>query len=105
MKTQILTDEFQRQYVVRYVLTFVDDEGNRRMISPMQGRNTFETASTAQERLDAILNPKTNSKHVLEQCYGDVSKVAVRPCKCYPGHFDPLQYYFDFAPTEGKAEK
>lgn len=95
MTTHILTDDLKRQYVVRYVITFIDDEGNRRMTSPMQGRNTFETAQMAQERLEAITNPKTNSKHVLEQCYGDVSKVAVRACKCYSTHFDPMQYYFD----------
>ena len=95
MSMQVLTDDFKRQYVIRYVITFIDAEGNRRMTSPMQGRNTFETARAAQERLDAITNPKTNTKHVLAQCYGDVSKVAVRPCKCYANHFDPMQYYFD----------
>lgn len=38
-----------------------------------------------------------NSSSTLDKYSGDVQ---VRPCKCYPGHFDPIGIYFDMPDLE-----
>lgn len=77
--------------VVRYVVTHINKDGYRALIDPMQGRYTCATPEEAQCRLDAIM--AVNSKTKLEEFFG--LPLEVRPCNCYPNHFDPIGGYFE----------
>lgn len=82
--------------VTRYVITHLDKQGHRIMSAPArQGRYTHETAAEAQ----AVLKSMTDNSDpaTLRQVHGSQARgtYAVRPCECWPGHFDPQTYYFD----------
>lgn len=80
--------------VTRYVVTHIDRDGMRRLFGPAQGRFTHETAEEAQAHIDAIIN--NNGAQTLHDVYGPQDlKLEVRPCECWPGHFDPVGIYFD----------
>jgi hypothetical protein len=79
--------------VIRYVVTYVNADEQRTLASAAQGRNTHETRGEAQRRLDAML--ENNSSTVLASVYGANPRFEVRPCPCWPGHFDPKGVYFD----------
>lgn len=77
--------------VTRYVVTHVNRDGMRTLISAAQGRNTFATEAEAeQHKADILAN---NSHKTLRELYG--FPLEVRPCPCYPGHFDPQNVWFD----------
>lgn len=81
--------------VIRYVVTKVDKNGMRTLAMAAQGRNTYASAEEAQTWLDAMRNSPHNSAQTLQSVYGDVTKMEVRPCECWPVHFDPKGVYFD----------
>jgi len=83
-------------YVIRYVATVPCKDGiGRTMMLPAQGRNTYATPEAAQAWIDSYLT--NNSAATLDQ-FG--REVQVRPCKCYPGHFDPMNVWFDLPDME-----
>lgn len=79
--------------VVRYVITKVGKDGLRTLAQAAQGRYTYATDAEARAVLTAILS--NNSVSTLQSVYGDLSKMTVEPCNCWPGHFDPMGVYFD----------
>jgi hypothetical protein len=80
-----------QEYVVRYVITHVGKYSMRTLAQSAQGRYTYATEAEAQTMIDAMM--ANNSRATLESVYG--LPLEVRPCKCYPGHFDPQSVYFD----------
>lgn len=79
------------QHVIRYVATLPCEDGvGRTLMNPAQGRHTFPTPEACQSWIDSYL--ANNSAAILDSIGRDVQ---VRPCKCYPGHFDPMEAYFD----------
>lgn len=78
-------------YVIRYVATVPCKDGiGRTLMLPAQGRHTHATPEEAQSWIDSYLA-------TLDQFGRDVQ---VRPCKCYPGHFDPMNVWFDMPSME-----
>ena len=78
--------------VTRYVVTHIGRNGLRTLTFGAQGRWTFATQEEAQARLDVLLSSNRGGK--LTEVFG-VSAFEVRPCACWPGHFDPKGIYFD----------
>lgn len=78
---------------IRYVITYVNKDGMRKLVGAAQGRNTFATPSEAQACLDAITG--NTSASTIAQIFGSDPRFEVRPCPCYPGHFDPQSVWFD----------
>jgi hypothetical protein len=79
--------------VTRYVPTYVNKRGERTLMRPTQGRYTFETAEAAQAWISAVI--ANNDADIISQIWGDKANFAVRPCACWPGHFDPKGVWFD----------
>ena len=80
--------------VIRYVGTYLIDDGRpRRLIGPAQGCLTFETYAEAQTYIDAVTS--SNGSDTIRQVWGDNPRFEVRPCPCYPAHFDPQTCWFD----------
>lgn len=79
--------------VTRYVATYVNKDGMRTMMSAAQGRNTHATAAEAQAWMEAVT--ANNSADTIKQVWGDNPRFEVRPTACYPGHFDPMNVWFD----------
>lgn len=82
-----------RASVTRYVGTYVNKDGERTLMTPAQGRNTYATAEEAQAWVDAVT--KNNGSDTIKQVWGDNPRFEVRACPCYPGHFDPQTVWFD----------
>jgi len=83
-------------FITRYVVTYVNRDGMRQLAHAQQGRHTYATADEADAWIRAAL--ANNSRETLESVYGGaagVASLAVRPCACWPGHFDPVGIYFD----------
>lgn len=81
-----------RESVTRYVATYVNKDGMRTLMGAAQGRCTFMTPDGAQAWIDAVTN--VNSAETVRQNWGDDPRFEVRPCPCYPGHFDPQTVWF-----------
>lgn len=79
--------------VTRYVATYVNPDGRRTLMQPAQGRFTFATESEAAAWLAAVTS--NNSAGTVRQVWGADPQFAVRPCPCWPGHFDPQTVWFD----------
>lgn len=79
--------------VTRYVATYVNKQGYRTLMQAVQGRFTYETEAEAAEWIAAVT--KNNSADTIRQIWGDDPRFEVRPCPCYPGHFDPQTVWFD----------
>lgn len=82
--------------VTRYVVTHVNREGMRTLSAPAsQGRFTYATHEEAETALGNITG--NNSANTLAQVFGPqaLGTFEVRPCPCYPGHFDPMNVWFD----------
>lgn len=90
MTTPYEKDEHGRSYVVRYVVTHLNKNGNRILADAQQGRNTYATSQEAEHAIE--MRMKNNSLDTLQSVYG--LPLEVRACKCYPVHFDPMEYYF-----------
>ena len=84
------TDEFGRRYVIRFVVTH-QRHGARRLAHAQQGRCTYATKEEAQHWIDTAI--EVNSVERLNDLFG--LPLEVRPCRCYPVHFDPMQYSFE----------
>lgn len=80
-------------YVIRYVVTHINQDGMRTLCGPAQGRMTNETAGEAQDLMDAMMKNNRMEGDLLAGVYG--LPLEVRPVKCYPRHFDPMEIYFD----------
>ncbi len=81
------------QSVTRYVPTYVNDHGERTLMTPAQGRHTYATPEEAQAWITAVTG--NNSASAVRQIWGGNPRFEVRPCPCYPGHFDPRTVWFD----------
>lgn len=81
------------QAVTRYVPTYVNKEGMRTLMRNAQGRDTFQTAQEAQDWIAAVT--ANNNADTIKQIWGDNANFEVRPCLCWPGHFDPKSVWFD----------
>lgn len=81
-------------YPIRYVVTIIGKDGIRTLFDHMQGQYTYATPEEAQARCDVF---RANSPSTIDGIYGPNAHqtMAVRPCECYPGHFDPVGCYFD----------
>ena len=77
-------------FVIRWVITHVNSDGLRTLVSAAQGRNTYENSETAEKQLAAM---RENNR--LERYFPNPETLAVRPCECWPIHFDPKGVYFD----------
>lgn len=77
--------------VKRWVLTHLDKFGDRVVMSPVQGRYTYETREEAQVRLDNML--KNTSGDTLLQVFGKKPDFRVDCVSCWAGHFDPVGIY------------
>lgn len=86
--------------VIRYVVTHVGEDGLRTLTFPAQGRNTFATRAEAEAAMRALLDVERNGNDIAG-VYGAqaVGTFQVRPCECWPGHFDPKGIYFDDVET------
>lgn len=83
----------ERPSVTRYVGTYINRDGMRTLMTAAQGRHTHETESQAKAWLDAVTT--NNGGDTLRQVWGDDPRFEVRPCRCYPVHFDPQTCWFD----------
>jgi hypothetical protein len=79
--------------VIRYVATFINDHGMRTLMGRAQRRETFATAEEAQALIDAVI--RNNSADRVRKAWGENPRFEVRPCPCWPGHFDPQTIWFD----------
>lgn len=79
--------------VARYVVTYINKNGARTLATACQGRMTYETREEAQSLLDAMT--QNNPASQLDTIYGPQRDLQVRPCPCWPGHFDPKTVWFD----------
>lgn len=87
--------------VIRYVVTVpLDGHAGRKMMLPAQGRHTHATPDAAQAWIDGYF--ANNSQSIIDEVGRDLQ---VRPCKCYPGHFDPMMVYFDIPDDDGASTK
>ena len=78
--------------VIRYVATYVHNHGMRTLMTSAQGRYTYATADEAQAWIDAVR--KNNDQDTLIALWG-ADTFEVRPCECWPGHFDPKGVWFE----------
>lgn len=79
--------------VIRYVPTYMAKDGLRTLATPCQGRHTFATEQEAQRWIDLVT--ANNSARTIAATWGTDPRFEVRPCKCWPIHFDPVGIYFD----------
>lgn len=79
------------QGVTRYVVTHAGNNGLRTLAHAAQGRFTFATREEAEKSLCDMM--QNNSRDSLEAVF--TLPLEVRPCECWPGHFDPKSIYFD----------
>lgn len=80
-------------HIIRYVVTHIDEDGMRTLCGPAQGRLTNAAPEEAQVLLDNIIkNNRLEMNGRIGGVYG--LPLEVRPVKCYPGHFDPMQKFF-----------
>lgn len=77
----------------RYVATYIDRDGQRKLMGASQGRNTYATPEDAQTWLDAVVANTDGAR--LRDLWGSDPRFAVRPVWCWPGHFDPIGTYVD----------
>jgi len=82
-----------RKSVTRFVCTYIGRDQMRTLMHPAQGRYTLATQAEAEAFLAAIM--ENNSAETIAQLYGADPRPEVRPCPCYPGHFDPQMVWFD----------
>lgn len=76
--------------VTRFVVTHVDNNGQRTLALPRSGTNTHSTSEEAQAALNEILT--NNSQDRLSALFG--MTLEVRPVECYPNNFDPVTRWF-----------
>lgn len=83
-------------HVIRYVVTHILQSGvmrgHRGLTFAQQGRNTYATPEQAQAWIEAAR--KNNSTSILAM-YGTPDTLEVRAARCYPGHFDPMDTWFE----------
>lgn len=81
-------------FVTRYVITYIPDRNavGRTLVEPRQGRYTYETREKAAEAMASLMGP-TGFTRIMSTA--ELRTVEVRPCPCYPGHFDPQTCWFD----------
>jgi hypothetical protein len=76
--------------VTRYVVTHLNKDRERTLFDPQQGQYTFDTYEGAQRRIYALTTNNDLSRFVP---FPD--SLQVRPCECWPVHFDPKGIWFD----------
>jgi hypothetical protein len=77
------------QFVTRYVVTHIGQYGMRTLAEGAQGRWTYATLDEAQRHIDDMMS--NNSMDTLKSLFG--LPLQAMPCKCWPGHFDPIGIY------------
>ncbi len=81
----------ENKSVIRYVATRLNADGDRVLAVAAQGRNTYATEQEAQAWIDAVKS-NNNADSI---AFLRAETLEVRPCECWPGHFDPKGIYFD----------
>lgn len=78
---------------IRYVVSYIDKDGLRKMVAPPQGRHTYDTQEIAEGHLAALLH--NNYEELLADVYGkqSIGTFEVSRIECYPGHNDPKGCY------------
>ena len=84
-----------KDHVIRYVITYINRDGVRQLLGPAYGHRTHEKREQAVDSLKTVLS--INSESDLAGAYGPqaVGTFEVRPCECWPRHFDPKTIFFD----------
>ena len=89
-------EDIEISEVIRYVITnmiiMAGGATARTLTFPAQGRYTYATKEEAEERLK-LFELDSRTKRILSP--KQASTLEVRPCRCWPGHFDPRGIYFD----------
>jgi len=86
--------------VTRYVVTHLNQHGERRMSAPArQGRYTYATPAEARRFMLAMLHNPSND---LASVFGAqaIGTFEVRPILCWPEHFDPKGRPLPLSETE-----
>ncbi len=80
---------------IRYVVSYINKDGMRRMMSAAQGRNTHAARAEAEEDLKNVL--ENNTRDLLEGVFGKdaYDTFAVSAIECWPGHNDPKGIWID----------
>jgi len=80
---------------IRYVLTKIDKDGLRSMVSSVQGQYTYSTPEEAQVHLDQLLSSNTQER--LVEVFGKqvTGTFKVSPVECWQGHNDHKRYYIE----------
>lgn len=79
--------------VTRFVGTYINARGQRTLMTSSQGRFTFATEAAAQQWVDAVT--ANNSEDTRRKVWGENPRFEVRPCPCWPEHYDPQTVWFD----------
>lgn len=79
--------------VTRFVVTYVNKDGMRTLAHHQQGRWTHATPADAHADLNAMLD--NNSPERVASIWGKNPRFEVRPCECWPVHFDPKGIWFN----------
>jgi len=78
--------------VIRYVITHVSDKDQLRTLTQScQGRDTYPTREEAERLMGLYV---ANGLDKVLSC-AELATLEVRPCECWPNHFDPMGIYFD----------
>jgi hypothetical protein len=74
---------------IRYVVSYINRDGMRKMLGATQGRNTKATKTEAEVYLKAVLG--NNTPELLIETYGKdgYETLAVSAIECWPVHNDP----------------
>ena len=80
-----------QERIIRYVVTYVPETGGRTLALSAQGRDTRATEGEARELMETFLKPSGFPRVMTA---GELASVAVRPCECWCGSFDPCGVYF-----------
>ena len=78
----------EQPHVIRWVITHIGKEGYRVLAQAQQGRNTYPDEESAVKGIADIYS--NNSLATVREHFGE--PLLAKPCRCYPGHFDPMQY-------------
>ena len=90
-----MADRKMPKPVMRWVLTFINVDGQRTLALPRQGEYTKATKAEIDTQIASWL--KNTSMDTLKQVFGEKGPASfeARECPCYPVHFDPTNCWFD----------
>ena len=77
--------------VVRYVITHQAEKGHRQLTFAQRGQYTYDTKEECETAMKQCMENglgKVLNSH-------EIASLEVRPCECWPNHFDPVGIWFD----------